>query len=181
MALRILPPCHTANRAPSSAIALRTKRTISLFALARPSCISRPECPPRKPFNVTLTAVSWSLATSLYFNVESISTPPAEPITNLPHVSESKFSSISPCNSPAGRSFAPNIPVSSSLVISPSIGPCFKLLSSITPIIAATPAPLSAPSVVLFAYTQPSVMRVSIGSVSKLWLLSGLFCGTISM
>ena len=43
IALRILPPSQEAKRAPSSVTALRTKRTISLLALARPSLISRPE------------------------------------------------------------------------------------------------------------------------------------------
>ena len=171
----MLPPCQQASRASSSVMALRTKRTISLLALARPSLISRPECPPRRPFNVTFTAASWSFSTSLYSNVDVTSTPPAEPITNLPHVSESRFMRISLCSSPSGSSLTPNIPVSSSRVIIASMTPCFSVLSSMIPMIAATPIPSSAPKVVLFAYTQPSSICVSIGSVSKLCLLSGAF------
>ena len=88
---------------------------------------------------------------------------------------------MSPCSSLAGRSLAPYMPVSSSAVISPSTGPCFKLLSSITAMMAATPIPLSAPSVVFFARTHSLSIHVSMGSVSKLCLLSGDFCGTMSM
>ena len=110
-----------------------------------------------------------------------MSTPPALPMTNLPHVSESKFMRMSPSNSPSGKSLAPNIPVSSSAVMRPSIGPCFKFLSSMTAKMAATPIPLSAPRVVFFAFTHSPSIQVSIGSVSKLCLLSGAFCGTMSM
>ena len=168
MALRILPPSQRASRASSSVTALRTRRTISLLALARPSLISRPECPPRSPFRVTLTAASWSLTTSLYSKVDVMSTPPAEPMTNFPHVSESRFMRMSLCSSPPGISLTPNIPVSSSRVISASTAPCFRLLSSMTAMMAATPTPSSAPSVVLSAYTHPSTIWVVIGSVSKL-------------
>ena len=88
---------------------------------------------------------------------------------------------MSPCICPAGRSLAPYIPVSSSAVMSPSIGPCTRVLSSITAIIAATPIPSSAPRVVLRALTHSPSTQASIGSVSKLCVLSLLFCGTISM
>ena len=107
--------------------------------------------------------------------------PPALPMTNLPHVSESRFSRMSPCNSPSGRSLAPNIPVSSSAVMRASIGPCFSVLSSMTAMIAATPRPSSAPSVVPFAFTHSPSIHGSMGSVTKLCWLSGVFCGTISM
>ena len=182
MALRMFPPCQHARRASQLSTASRTKRTIILLALPRPSWISRPECPPRKPFSVTFMATSsGSVSTSLYSMVAVTSIPPAEPITNLPHVSESRFSRISPCSSPSGSPLAPNIPVSSSAVIRASIGPCFKSLASITAMMAATPSPLSAPKVVLFAFTHSPSIHGSIGSVSKLCLLSGVFCGTMSI
>ena len=49
---------------------------------------------------------------------------------------------------------APNMPVSSSLVIRASSGPCLMSFDSNTAIIAATPKPSSAPKVVPFARTQ---------------------------
>ena len=110
-----------------------------------------------------------------------MSTPPALPITNLPHVSESRLSKMSPLSSPSGRPLAPNIPVSSSAVISPSTGPCFRSLASMTAMMAATPSPLSEPRVVPLAFTQSPSIYVSMGSVTKLCVLSLLFCGTMSM
>ena len=110
-----------------------------------------------------------------------MSIPPALPITNSPHDSVSRFSRMSPLSSPAGNSLAPNIPVSSSRVISPSTGPCCRSLASITAMMVATPKPSSLPKVVRLARTQSPSMIVSIGSVSKLCLLSLAFCGTMSM
>ena len=110
-----------------------------------------------------------------------MSIPPAEPMTNLPHVSESRFRRMSPCSSPAGSSLAPNMPVSSSRVMSASIGPCFRLLSSITDMMAATPSPLSAPNVVPLAFTQPLSIQGRMGSVSKLCVDSVSRSGTMSM
>ena len=110
-----------------------------------------------------------------------MSIPPALPITNSPQTSVSKFKRMSPFSSPAGRSLAPYMPVSSSAVIKPSIGPCCKSFDSITAMIVATPSPSSLPSVVWLARTQSPSMMVSIGSVSKLCLLSGAFWGTMSM
>ena len=107
--------------------------------------------------------------------------PPADPITNLPQCSESRFSRMSPMSSPSGRSLAPYIPVSSSAVMRASTGPCCMSLASMTAMMAATPMPLSAPSVVFLAFTQSPSIHVSIGSVSKLCVLSGVFCGTMSM
>ena len=107
--------------------------------------------------------------------------PPAEPITNLPQVSESRFSRISPCSMFSGRSLAPNIPVSSSAVISASTGPCFRSFASMTERMAATPKPLSAPSVVPFAFTHSPSIHGWMGSVTKLCVDSGVFCGTMSM
>ena len=108
-------------------------------------------------------------------------TPPALPITNSPNVSLSIFSRMSPFRVSAARWFTPYIQVSSSAVISASSGPCFRSLLSNTAIIAATPIPSSLPSVVPLAFTHSPSMYVSIGSVSKLCLLSSVFCGTISM
>ena len=158
MAFRMLPPCHEARRAPVSAMALRTRRTITLLALARPSLISSPLCPPRSPFSVTRTAFSWLLATGLYSSDEVTSMPPADPMTNLPQSSESRFMRMSECNSPSGSSLAPYMPVSSSRVMSASTGPCFRSALSITPMMAATPMPSSEPSVVPRACTHPSSM-----------------------
>ena len=122
-----------------------------------------------------------STVTSLYVRVAVTSTPPALPTTKQPHVSESRLNRISPFSWSVGRSLAPYMPVSSSAVIRPSMGPCFKVLSSITAMIAATPIPLSAPNVVFLALTHSLSIQVSMGSVSKLWLLSGDFCGTMSI
>ena len=124
---------------------------------------------------------SGSVSASLYSSVAVMSSPPALPMTNFPHVSESRLSSMSPLSSSSGRSFAPYMPVSSSAVMRASTGPCFSSLSSMTAIMAATPMPLSEPSVVPRAFTQSPSMYVSMGSVSKLWVLSFDFCGTMSM
>ena len=43
IAFLMLPPCQEARRTSQSSIASRRKRTISLLALARPMCISKPE------------------------------------------------------------------------------------------------------------------------------------------
>ena len=110
-----------------------------------------------------------------------MSIPPAEPITNFPQVSESRLKRMSPCSSPPGSALAPNMPVSSSAVMSASTGPCFISLDSITAMMAATPSPSSAPSVVPLAFTHSPSIQGSMGSVSKLWVDSGVFCGTMSM
>jgi len=65
---------------------------------------------------------------------------------------------MSPCSSPFSRPFAPSMPVSSVAVNRASSGPCFSVRSSSTARIAATPIPLSAPSVVPSAVTQPPSM-----------------------
>ena len=182
MALRMLPPCQLARRASYSSMASRTTCTNSLLALARPSLISSPLWPPRRFFTVTFTAASSaSVSTSLYSKVAVTSMPPAEPMTNLPQCSESRLSRISPCSWPSGSSLAPNMPVSSSRVMRASMGPCFKVLSSMMAMIEATPRPLSAPSVVPLAFTHSPSIHGSMGSVSKLCCDSGVFCGTISM
>ncbi len=182
MALRMLPPCHEQRRASSSSMAWRTTCTSSLLALARPSLISSPLCPPRSPCTAMATAASsGSVSASLYSSVAVTSMPPAEPMTNLPQCSESRLSRMSPCSSPSGRSLAPYMPVSSSAVMSASMGPCLRLLSSMTAMMAATPSPLSAPRVVPRAFTHSPSIHGSMGSVSKLCVDSGVFCGTMSM
>ena len=108
-------------------------------------------------------------------------TPPAEPITNSPIVSLSMLSSMSPCRVSAERLFTPYMHVSSSAVIRASSGPCSRSPLSITAIMAATPIPSSEPSVVPLARTHSPSIHVSMGSVSKLCVLSSVFCGTMSM
>ena len=87
---------------------------------------------------------------------------------------------MSPFTKPCSKPKAPTMPVSSSIVNKASIGPCFSSLLSSTAMAAATPMPLSAPSVVPFAFTQSPSIMVSIGSVSNVCFLSLFFCGTIS-
>ena len=113
-------------------------------------------------------------ATSLYSNVAVTSIPPAQPIYNSPSSSESRFRRISPFTVPGFNPNAPNIPVSSSLVMRASNGPCFRSLASSTAMMAATPSPLSAPRVVPFAFTQSPSIYVSMGSFSKSFSMPGV-------
>ena len=182
MALRMLPPFQEASRASSSIMAWRTSRAISLLALARPWLISRPLCPPFRFLMVTMKAASPSSASlSLYWMDAVMFTPPALPITNSPIVSLSIFRRMSPFSVSGARWFTPYMQVSSSAVMSASSGPCTSSLLSITAMMAATPMPSSDPSVVSLAFSHSPSTHVSMGSVSKLWLLSSVFCGTMSM
>ena len=84
--------------------------------------------------------------------------PPAQPMVISPSSSESRFSRYLPFSSSAFKPNAPAKPVSSSRVMSTSIGPCSTVSSSIIAIAAATPMPSSAPRVVSRAVTHsPSI------------------------
>ena len=159
MALRIFPPFQLDKQAEKFTIASCTMRAIVLLALQRPSLISRPEWPPLSLSNETLTATSsLSVSWGLYSSVAVIFTPPAEPIIISPSVSSSRLSRISPSSTSAFIWFTPYMVVSSSAVMKPSTGPCFKVLSSITAIMVATAIPSSEPRVVPLAFTQsPSI------------------------
>ena len=74
---------------------------------------------------------------------------------------------MSPSIVPGFNPNAPYIPVSSSAVIRATNGPCFRVLSSMMAMIAATPIPLSEPKVVPLALTHSPSMYVLIGSFSK--------------
>ena len=152
------------------------------MALPRPSLISRPEWPPRKPATLTLTATSSaSVSTSWYFIVAVMLTPPALPMTNSPMFSLSIFSRMSPFRVSALRWLTPYMQVSSSAVIRASRGPCSMSFDSKTAMMAATPIPSSAPNVVPFALSHSPSTHVWMGSVSKLCVLSSVFWGTMSM
>ena len=119
------------------------------FALPRPRWISMPECPPFKPPTAIQKALYPSgTISSRYVMRTEASKPPAHPTYSSPSVSESRLTSISPSSIPPFRPRAPSMPVSSVAVISASNGPCTTSSDSITAKIAATPIPLSAPSVV---------------------------------
>ena len=123
-----------------------------------------PECPPSKPS----TRISKSLDcfcddSRLRGNVISVSPPPAQPTYKSPHSSVSRLSIVRPVNpnASASKSMAPVKPVSSSTVKSASIGgrglshasgPSSGMESNARA--AATPMPLSAPSVVPYAPIQ---------------------------
>ena len=62
-----------------------------------------------------------------------------------------------------------------------SRGPWQRVSSSKMAMMVAMAMPSSAPRVVLRARTQSPSIHVSMGSVSKLWGESGVFCGTMSM
>ena len=80
----------------------------------------------------------------------------AEPTVSLPSSSLSRFSSVVPVTSDGSSPLAPtpSPPTSSPTVISNSSGPCGSDELSARAIIAATPIPLSAPSVVPSAVSQ---------------------------
>ncbi len=61
------------------------------------------------------------------------------------------------------------------------MGPCLMSSDARMASWAATPMPSSAPSVVPLAYTQPSFIKVSMGSFSKSCSLSLFFSHTISI
>ena len=109
------------------------------------------------------------------------SMPPAQPTYSSPSVSLSRLSKYLPFNSPRFRPKAPVMPVSSSVVIRASIGPCLMVLLSSTAMAAATPKPSSAPRVVSQAYTQPSTILVSMGSFRKSCTLPARAWGTMSI
>ena len=100
---------------------------------------------------------------------------------NSPSLSWSIFSRMSPFSVSAAKWFTPHMQVSSSLVMRASSGPCCSVSSSKTAMMQATPMPSSLPSVVPLAFSHSPSIHVSMGSVSKLCVLSSVFCGTMSM
>ena len=182
MALRRPPPSTDANRKPHSRSHFLNSRNKIRFALPRPRWISMPECPPFKPPTAIQKALYPSgTISSRYVMRTEASKPPAHPTYSSPSVSESRLTSISPSSIPPFRPRAPSMPVSSVAVISASNGPCTTSSDSITAKIAATPIPLSAPSVVPSALTHSPSTRTSMGSFVKSNRLSPFFCGTMSM
>ena len=176
MAFLKLPPSISPIRNPCFFAACHIYRFSSLFEFPFSRGISIPECPPFKPDNSSLKA----LCPSGTFSSVKVTfifpfVPPAQPTYSSPSSSESILIRISPSRIPAFKPKAPVIPVSSSIVNRPSIGPCCRSSDSRTLIAAATPIPLSAPRVVPSAVTQPSSIKGSIGSVSKSNILSLFF------
>ena len=110
-----------------------------------------------------------------------MSIPPAQPIKISPSSSESRFSKTVPLIKSGSSANAPVKPVSSSTVIRHSSGPCLISFEVSTAICAAIPIPQSAPKVVPLAFTQPSTITGSMGSLSKSNSLSLFFSQTISM
>ena len=78
------------------------------------------------------------------------------------------------------RPVAPVSAVSSSMVNSSSSGPCTTDGSSAEAMAAATPMPLSAPSVVFLEVTHSPSMTAGIGSLSKSKVKSLFFSATMS-
>ncbi|MNR11670.1 hypothetical protein D3C85_1279800 [compost metagenome] len=104
-----------------------------------------------------------------------VSIPPAQPMVSSSSSSVSRFNNIVPDKLEGSNSFAPVIPVSSSIVNKASIAGCTIVEEAKIAIIVATPIPLSAPRVVPFALTQSPSTNISIPCVSKLKLLSPFF------
>ena len=110
--------------------------------------------------------------------------PPAHPTYRQPHSSVSRLMSVLAVSSSAttSRLFAPVSPVSSSTVKRHSSGGMVMESSdeSRSASAAATPIPLSAPSVVSVAFNQPPLVRKRMGSTAKSCVDDGVFCVTMS-
>ena len=168
MALRRFPPLMDAKRRPQTLDASFNTRKKILFAFPRPRLMSKPECPPFNPVTFRRNEMdSAGTGTSVKLNSMQASSPPAQPTYNSPSSSESMLIRMSPFSIPDFRPLAPSIPVSSVAVNNASTGPCERSFDARTAIAAATPIPLSAPSVVPLAFTHSPSMMVSIGSLAK--------------
>ncbi len=168
IALRRLPPSIEHKVKSASLFNKYRKRTRILLALPSPLCISPPECPPFNPFTSILKYnILGLVGRCSQWNTACVSFPPAQPIKISPSSSLSRFNRISPVMKPFSRALAPVRPVSSSTVNRHSIGPCSISSEARIASSAATPIPLSAPSVVPLARSQSPSTIVSIGSLSK--------------
>ena len=107
--------------------------------------------------------------------VSWVSPPPAHPTYRIPSSSESRFINCRPCTSPPSSRAAPVSPVSSSIVNSSSSGPCGNAVSPITASMAATPMPLSDPSVVPVAVRYSPCTCGTMASAAKSNAMSAFF------
>ena len=79
MALRLLPPSSVAGAKPKAS-ASETARARTLRAFTRPSWMSQPECPPRRPVTeMRYGEAPAAGATRATFVAARVSTPPAQP------------------------------------------------------------------------------------------------------
>ena len=181
IAFRKPPPSIDTTRAWLFSDASDNKRFMILFALPRPRWISMPEWPPAKPLTVIWKHWQESgKASGAYDPVATISTPPAQPMVSSSSSSVSKFSIIWPVKWPACNSLAPVIPVSSSIVNNASMGGWSMSVEANTDMMAATPRPLSAPSVVPLALTQSPSTSIWMPCESKSNSVSAFFWCTMS-
>ena len=146
-----------------------------------PLWMSIPECPPEPPVNRTRSCFNPSaMASGSYVPDEVTSTPPAQPIEISSSSSVSKLSRMSPCRNPPFNPKAPVMPVSSSMVNRASMAGWGMSLESKMAKMAATPIPLSAPSVVPSARTQSPSTYILMPCVSKSKSVSAFFWHTMS-
>src|ERR1017187_6062316 len=149
-------------------------------ALPRPLWMSIPEWPPCRPETRRRQPSPERTGRRAILRRATLLMPPAQPIQSVPSSSPSRFRKYFARSSPAGNSEAPVRPLSSSMVKRNSNGPWATSSLSITASAAATPTPLSAPSVVPSAFNQSPSRTRRMGSVSKLWAVPSFFSQTMS-
>mmetsp|Transcript_4304 Transcript_4304/g.11135 ORF Transcript_4304/g.11135 Transcript_4304/m.11135 type:complete len:415 (+) Transcript_4304:375-1619(+) len=152
MALRLSPPSIDTRRTAVFCDARRSARIISRFALARYSWMLTPLCPPRNPVTAISTARAFAgTAVLLTGSFALVSPPPAHPTKRQPQSSVSRLSMVFAVSfsALASSAKAPCSPTSSATVKSASMGGRFAVSgASRSASAAATPIPLSDPSVV---------------------------------
>ncbi len=177
-ALRLTPPSSRASR---SGVPRESTRPSALIALTRPFAMSPPEWPPRAPDTATSSIVqpagTGSGGSSSRVNTCVL---PAHPIVIAVSLVPSRLRSRRPDTRPGSSAFAPSRPCSSDTVKSSSSGPCTTSGSSAAAIAAATPMPLSAPSVVSGAITQPPSTTTRMRPARGSYALSGSRSQTMS-
>mmetsp|Transcript_108281 Transcript_108281/g.334396 ORF Transcript_108281/g.334396 Transcript_108281/m.334396 type:complete len:310 (-) Transcript_108281:327-1256(-) len=151
-------------------------------ALPRPSWMLMPLWPPSKPRTCSSKATAprgLALRGAWISSMEF--PPPAQPTYTLPNSSVSRFSILVAVTILPSSPNAPVRPVSSSTVKSASIGgslasgPISRTASA-----AATPTPLSAPSVVPVAFSHSPSTLSRMGSVAKSCAVPAFFSQTMS-
>ena len=114
--------------------------------------MSIPECPPLSPLMLIDIVALSALSCHSTLIAELVLTPPAQLTNNSPSSSLSRFINNFPSRLSLETAIAPDIPVSSSVVIKTSKAGCGIELSASKAIPYATAIPLSAPNVVSVAY-----------------------------
>mmetsp|Transcript_109010 Transcript_109010/g.308267 ORF Transcript_109010/g.308267 Transcript_109010/m.308267 type:complete len:274 (-) Transcript_109010:455-1276(-) len=170
MALCLSPPSILMSLACGISASTSAARSPAMtIAFPRPSWILIPLCPPSRPPTFRVKATASPAIELMGAQIRRVELPPpAQPTYTLPNSSVSKFRSRFALTMLPSSPDTPVSPVSSSTVNSASIGGSRTSAPvSSTAKAAATPMPLSAPSVVPVARSQPRSRRRRMGSVAK--------------